>query len=361
MTLFEHRHVKVISHFSSASDLLSTFDALTSELGSNFSYFLLTPEHQLDTITTLAESVSERIKVIHQLDVDRISAMVGRENPVLMMPSHSIFMLWGLHSALDLLATTSDLDAVGGILFDDESRANTFGFVVHETANGNLELLTEIEILNTEWVKAGRESYARCLGPTPFCLLKPGHFHAEFIQQLSPVGMAISNASTIHQRRPIATAIFSGLVAFSKGSTIEPALSLGDIELLPANVYNAWVEQGLRHVNVLHRGFAVRDDTQKRIIHVGDPVIHAVDGVTLHNTSHPSGTLLSSSHIQQLGPAFSRVEHIIREATVAEHRLEDSLTRILVSRAVKVSRLIDAILPHRVRHYARKKLASLIL
>jgi hypothetical protein len=99
LTMLAKDRILVISHFSSASNLLSAFDALTSAIGSNFTYLSLTPENQFDTITDLANAVSDRIKVLRQSQVDQLIEMVGNENPVLLMPSQAIFMICGLHSA----------------------------------------------------------------------------------------------------------------------------------------------------------------------------------------------------------------------------------------------------------------------
>jgi len=347
--------ITVYAHVRSVRSLLALDQALTSAIGSGFTLVLPVPDAIADETQALAEYFDIDATLIPDSNPAAHAELLNNGKSVLLLPECQPIALFGLAAALELLDGTPDSSSVSGIIWDASGRATSNGYVAQFLAVHEAPLLVGLEKSDEPWLKHGQFAFAQVLAPTGFSVVKANHVSAEMCVRLSAFGRAVTQWSLEPESSLSSSLLFSGLNVLVDDSAVYPPLAIGAIEPLPETVFDAWTQQGIAEMRALHTGLAVRDDDQRLVLCVGDPMVRAIDGNAIVEPAHPSSMLLSPSYVRQLGPGFETAMMLGGRRAVVPSR-PSAHRGTYEDQVVHLARRVDALLPHRIREWARSLL-----
>lgn len=347
--------VSALVRYSSVEAVLSTHDALYEALGSTFTLCVAGRESESDQLISLAEYLSPRLEIsVGDAESDVAQRLNSRGNPIVLLPVGGLRSVVGIHSALELLDKTPDMAAVCGFTFDSMGRPGPGAYAPPLPEGAPREVLAEIAQTEQRWRALDRCAVTTCVGPTPLAVVRSGSLTASMCMDLSLSGMALANLFTAQGSLAHSSILFSGLACVTEQPQNPRSPATGEVEVLSADAYEAWLATGVEQVTVLHTSRAIRDDHQRRIVHVGDRTVRAIDSTLISQAADPTLTLLSPAYARQLGPGFQHIADMASRPTSPEVSPEHWGSYEV--RVLALAKKVDQVLPHTLREFARRRL-----
>lgn len=350
-----HGSVAVLTSYSSITQLMNVHDALYQALGSGFTLLVTCGGDDARVLSELSPLLKPPLVPLVGYDAREVSKVLnGFSAPVLILPTVGIHLLLGVQAAVDLLARESSLSMVCGLTFDTTGSPGPAAYTRLVLDSEEYPVLVEVAQSDQTWKIAGRFAHTECVGPSRLAVLRSGSVEPTMCRPLSTAGMALANMMSDHGGRSARSVLFSGFAALTDVDENGDVPADDSVEILPLEAYDAWLAAGLSQVSVLHASFAVRDDSQRRIVHIGDRRVRAVDSRIVTKTADPGILLTSPAQARQLGPGFESMLRTLRGMLDSGQPREHWGSYEM--RLIALAKRADAVLPHAWREYARRRL-----
>jgi len=347
--------VAALVSFSSITQVIGTHDALYQALGPQFTLCVTGYGVHASVLSDLAPLLEPPIVPLIDCDPCEVAGALNMcQAPVLILPTVSVHLHLGVQAAVDLLARESAVSAVCGIAFDTTGSPGAAAYTRLVLEGDQYPILVEVAQSDQTWTIEGRFARTECVGPSRLAVVRSGCVEPTMCVPLSTAGMALANLISGQGDKSKRSVLFSGFGAITDVDENRDAPANDTVEMLPKEAYEAWSTAGLSQVSVLHTSLAVRDDYQRRIVHVGDRRVRAVDSRIVTKAADPGILLMSPAQARQLGPGFESMLRTLRgllDSGQPQEHWGDYEQRVIA-----LAKRADAVLPHTLREYARRRL-----